>query len=505
MIPHEVAEAGIINLNYIEWRPSGVNAGLGRYVFYAPVDDHSELAALDCDRYGGHYIGNRRLLDDEADDDVPLTFGDEVIEDKREFARENDVCVEEESLSPEDLALISWEKTRGEGRWLTIVDCPRELFGLLVGKKGAKKAELERRFPGASVSFEEGGFGGAQMKQKGRQRRDVRLAVLKSSAVEIRHESSRSVLLQVRRTVESEIARLWHRLPYTHFISLPFLSGDNDELMNRYQNFRRSVLLQSDLKVDKIDSSLFQLEGQLHFTLCMLKLYKQEDLQKVLKILQSLSNEPRLREFFHSDKNLFTCVASPPPPGFYIKLKGVKVMEDDLKETHVLFTLEEDLQDQKVTLEQQTQKLKSSDNYRNLNEWLSLRRSAKSYFTTLCEVLYQKLADVKLLDETEMNKQRLLNSKGEIDVKFHITLMNSKYRSFSNNQQPTLNAHETIQQDDLVRTPFDATQILQKFKNYDFGIGVIKGIHLSQRGKPAADTSYYHAECVVPICPKTGL
>ena len=97
-----------------------------------------------------------------------------------------------------------------------------------------------------------------------------------------------------------------------------------------------------------------------------------------------------------------------------------------------------------------------------------------------CNVIYAKVQQNTQLDE--LGKEiiiRLANSGLIHDfspIKWHATLINTRYC-------PQL------------RSGFDATEIMERFKNFDFGKITVTSIHLSSLKKPADFLSgYYHSE-----------
>ena len=70
-------------------------------------------------------------------------------------------------------------------------------------------------------------------------------------------------------------------------------------------------------------------------------------------------------------------------------------------------------------------------------------------------------------------------------VKLHCTLMNTTFRRSNDANSST------------TRTSFDASRILVKYQDFDFGRISVQEIHLSQKGSYAADGYYSPAEKVL--------
>lgn len=74
-----------------------------------------------------------------------------------------------------------------------------------------------------------------------------------------------------------------------------------------------------------------------------------------------------------------------------------------------------------------------------------------------------------------------LTSSQDRGIKLHATLINTRHRRASG---------EPGQRE--ARRTFDATELLQKYGNVDFGQHRLNGIHLSERGHFSKETGYYH-------------
>jgi hypothetical protein len=99
----------------------------------------------------------------------------------------------------------------------------------------------------------------------------------------------------------------------------------------------------------------------------------------------------------------------------------------------------------------------------------------------VCSILIESFLKAGLLSEEEITRQQLLNSRGEVITKFHMTLLNVKYRSRK-----------------FKRSPIDGTQLMNL--NFDLGVQRIPAIHLSSlQGIPQLPTDYYPAEVVIPL------
>jgi hypothetical protein len=78
------------------------------------------------------------------------------------------------------------------------------------------------------------------------------------------------------------------------------------------------------------------------------------------------------------------------------------------------------------------------------------------------------------------------------DVKLHVTLMNTKFQK----KQQSLEIESNERQRSVLRESFDATQILQEFKEFCFGETQLESIHLSERHS-TSQGGYYDSRCHV--------
>lgn len=84
---------------------------------------------------------------------------------------------------------------------------------------------------------------------------------------------------------------------------------------------------------------------------------------------------------------------------------------------------------------------------------------------------------------------------GRDNVKLHVTLINSKYRTHSDSATADSSA-SSARNSRRRRETFDGTEVLKKFADYDFGEAELKDIHLSQRHTVGLD-GYYQPTCVI--------
>ncbi|OWF52184.1 activating signal cointegrator 1 complex subunit 1-like [Mizuhopecten yessoensis] len=225
---------------------------------------------------------------------------------------------------------------------------------------------------------------------------------------------------------------------FTHFLSIPVTSA---KIIENFLEFKDDVLRECD--GDRgIDSTIFQKQEKLHLTLGTLVLLSEAEVQQALDVLQQC----------HED------LVGPILKGQRLapRIQGVEYMNDD---------------------------------------------------PSCVDVLYAKLEPGEDLDKLQILVDRIVekfNINGLIQqsyssVKLHITIMNTLMR-----RDPTGAAVPRPQDrrsrpndyrdqrgsQNKERESFDATSVLKKFGEFDFGEHPIRTIHLSQRQAVAKDGYY---------------
>jgi len=81
----------------------------------------------------------------------------------------------------------------------------------------------------------------------------------------------------------------------------------------------------------------------------------------------------------------------------------------------------------------------------------------------IVKLIVDKFLAADLLTRDEIQRQNLLNDKQQVTIKLHCTVANSKQRI--QNQPSSNHKHSTHDE----RIPFDATDIINTWGDYDFG------------------------------------
>ncbi|XP_013168252.1 PREDICTED: activating signal cointegrator 1 complex subunit 1 isoform X2 [Papilio xuthus] len=205
-------------------------------------------------------------------------------------------------------------------------------------------------------------------------------------------------------------------------------------IMKNFEKFKETVLQE----VKDLDESLFIGAHKLHITVGVMCLMDNEERLQATKLLSEAKDQiimPLLQEKLP----------------LQIRLKGLSYMNDDPKNIHVLYANVED-------------------------------EAGTDIIQRLADDLVNFFHKAGFMRNNEYGRDR---------VKLHVTLLNSKYRSKSNSEETSTNGRK-------VKEPFDGSQILNKFVDYDFGVTEITDVHLSQM-KTMGDDGYYQPTFVVTL------
>ncbi|XP_018336607.1 activating signal cointegrator 1 complex subunit 1-like [Agrilus planipennis] len=186
-----------------------------------------------------------------------------------------------------------------------------------------------------------------------------------------------------------------------------------------------------------IHPSIFQKAEKLHLTISPLVLLDDIEIDWAISALNECKNEVV--------KHLMENV----DPPLYIQMEGVEIMNDDPTDVDILYG--------KVKVD--------PEKYHSIFQTLVNKITTFFYLKGLIKRRYD-------------------------DVKLHVTLMNSLYRK-----------KDFRQQEDSIRESFDATYILEKYKNYYFGVVELDFIHLSVRFGTTRNNgnSYYESLTSIPL------
>ncbi|XP_044742694.1 activating signal cointegrator 1 complex subunit 1 [Chrysoperla carnea] len=243
-----------------------------------------------------------------------------------------------------------------------------------------------------------------------------------------------NAITRCKRRIEMVLMDARFKQPFTHFISIPM---SNDIIRENFDRFKREVLGLGQIR--GVDSTIFQNPFKLHLTIGTL-VVRNEDIIKISNLFLKLKLNI-LDELLENIGPLS------------IRMKGLEYMNDDPTEVDVLYAKAE-IEDDKNSL---------------------LQRISDELIDYLVEedLMFQKYDRVKL----------------------HVTLMNTLFRKDRDGLKYNTE-NEYDQRYYRERETFDAQQILENFKDYDFGTKKFNEIHLSIRKTTANRTGYYKSAYV---------
>ncbi|CEM08630.1 unnamed protein product [Vitrella brassicaformis CCMP3155] len=339
-------------------------------------------------------------------------------------------------------------------QWICRVHALPETRGAIVGKQGQRRKRLEEanqvriKIPGPDASADEPVVITAPMKES---------------------------VLSAKAEVEIIIEREMDRLPYTHFISLPLTGGD---VVSRVEKWQQDAMRRG---YRSIDGSLFMPARRLHFTVCMLRLHTQAQVDKCAQLLQSLSKD------IYDAVNTRTVL---------VRLKGLFILNDDPSSVDVVYTGDRE------------------------------KKEVQQRINAMCDVIFKALIHEGLTSPSELHRQRLLDTSGtSAHLNLHATLINTKYRYKKAAVPPPSPSPDAEYADDpdcsqptRGRTnrprgrgggppsamppgePIDATGLLRDFANaVDYGEVRVPGVHLSRLD--AFDESGYYEKVAAVALP----
>eukprot|EP00301_Raphidiophrys_heterophryoidea_P027666 c9762_g1_i2.p1 GENE.c9762_g1_i2~~c9762_g1_i2.p1 ORF type:complete len:373 (+),score=101.43 c9762_g1_i2:135-1121(+) len=232
------------------------------------------------------------------------------------------------------------------------------------------------------------------------------------------HGESETNILGAKQQIESIAATNRNNLGPTHFISIPLYDAT---LHNAVANWQRNILTEF-VAIEGLEASIMMAPQKVHLTLFVLRLLSPTEIDDALAFLATLN--PRIHEILENRP-------------LQLKLAGLEVMESDPVKTNVMYMEVEEV-----------------------------NGSRPSRLEQLGQFLVERFQQKGLCDAKK--------------IKFHATVINTKYRSRSGR-------HET-------RLPFNATGILEKYRSHEFGVVTANEIHLSSMGSIDAKTKFYYSE-----------
>jgi len=248
------------------------------------------------------------------------------------------------------------------------------------------------------------------------------------------HDKKGIISAKTRLDVIVDSAR--QRAQFTHFLSIPV---NTEEIVSSFEDFRFEVLNKCD--GDRgLDASIFQAPAKLHLTLGTMVLLNEAELAQVHDALQDCQDN----------------IIQPLTQGkrLEVKIRGLEYMNDDPREVDVLYAKVQD-------------------------------DCAGDRLQALVDRLTERLSRSGVMQANH----------GEGRVKLHVTVMNTLFRKDPSaaslpQTESTGPAGGRGRSD---RESFDASQVLKKFGDFNFGPLHVSSIQLSQRYSTGEDGYYASA------------
>lgn len=200
------------------------------------------------------------------------------------------------------------------------------------------------------------------------------------------------------------------------FTHLVAIPFTNEVFQQNYLKFRKSVLERFGF-YHKIEETLFQNHQKLHLTICTLTLKDEKEISEAKSIMENQCRE------------LINSVLTDGP--LRLKIQGIDLMNKDPKKASILFAC-----------------IENAERVQNLCDQIA-----------------------NIYGETEFTEK-------QNRVKLHITLMNSIYRFRKDRKRP--GESKTSDVKNKVRNePFDASRILESYKDMFFGEVTAPAIQLA--------------------------
>ena len=110
------------------------------------------------------------------------------------------------------------------------------------------------------------------------------------------------------------------------------------------------------------------------------------------------------------------------------------------------------------------------------------------------------MSSMSVLNRMLMSPVSVLNQhRGRRDVMLHATVMNTRHRRSKTGAATSAPPGFPSRSEQLKRTPFDGTTVLEQGKAVDFGVQTLTTLELSARKRVNNQNGYYEAVATVPL------
>lgn len=221
--------------------------------------------------------------------------------------------------------------------------------------------------------------------------------------------------------------------PVTHFIAIPCASP---EVVQSFEIFKEAVINNAGIPEESRNPELFISATKLHITVCVLWIFDDEEQKKATEVIEQCRGD---------------ILALLPDGSFGVELSGVETWEDDPKNVKVIFA-----------------SIKSEP----------LQR--------ICDLLRKRLVLAGLSPKTEKKLSTVDSS-----VRMHMTLMKSGYVDRPIPSNGSNFPQRSVDGDASKPKAFDASVILEEYKDFHFGTFTVNKIALCSMHTIDPETGFY--------------
>lgn len=126
--------------------------------------------------------------------------------------------------------------------------------------------------------------------------------------------------------------------------------------------------------------------------------------------------------------------------------------------------------------------------------------ATKRMLNNMARLLAERLQAAGLLSREELEEQHALGPEGEFDCTFHMTLLKTLYKRTAKElplqQEQEQQSHLAARKQPR-RAVFDATQLLQDMRGFDFGVVRVPAVQLNSVS--TQDQNTYHCLAQVDL------
>ncbi|CAK5085227.1 unnamed protein product [Meloidogyne enterolobii] len=195
----------------------------------------------------------------------------EILEEQQTIIKNNKETLIIEKEEKQQIKLIdSIKYDTKDSLYYDRIQIPGALIGLIKGKEGYKQRVMEKEF-GCKIHY-------PKKKEK---------VHGKMTEIKITSPQSAENVLKCRNALEVAVEKARKQAMPTHFVSVP-VGLTSVKIREQYQNFVHSIRADEDLPEDCRNPDLFITPSKLHLTLCVLRLFTEEDVNSAKQFLDEL-------------------------------------------------------------------------------------------------------------------------------------------------------------------------------------------------------------------------